>query len=42
MLGGQVVTEYNSQGVRHNSYVPSGGGVLAEQLNADTLTPKLL
>jgi YD repeat-containing protein len=42
VLGGQVITEYNSEGVRHNSYVPSGSGVLAEQLNADTSTPKLL
>jgi hypothetical protein len=42
VLGGQVITEYNSEGVRRNSYVASGGGVLAEQLNADTSTPKLL
>jgi hypothetical protein len=41
MLGGQVVTEYNGQGLRQTSYAVAGGEVLAQQTGADTASPHL-
>jgi YD repeat-containing protein len=42
LLGGRIVTEYNSQGVRKTSYVWSGANVLAQQTGADTASPQLM
>jgi YD repeat-containing protein len=42
VLGGQVVTEYNGQGLRKTSYALAGGEALAQQTGADTATPRLV
>jgi YD repeat-containing protein len=42
VLGGQVITEYNGQGLRQTSYAVAGGEVLAQQTGADTASPHLL
>lgn len=41
VLGGRVISEYNSSGARQSSYAWAGGEVLAEQTGADTGMPQL-
>jgi hypothetical protein len=37
VLGGQVITDYDGQGARKNSYVYAGGSLVYEQLNRQSL-----
>jgi hypothetical protein len=37
MLGGQVITDYDGQGARKNSYVYAGGSLVYERLNGQSL-----
>jgi YD repeat-containing protein len=41
LLGGRVITAYNSQGARRASYVWAGGEVLAQQVDVDSWQPRL-